>query len=140
MKNKSDVLVCFKIFHKMVQTQYSTIVKVLRSDNGTEYSNRAFGEYLSSQGIQHQTTCPYTPEQNRVAERKNIHLLEVTQNMMISMNVSQYLWGKTVLTAAYLINRMHSRMLDWKSSMEMLKGKNENILPLKTFDCVLYAR
>jgi Integrase core domain/GAG-pre-integrase domain len=88
MKNKSDVLACFKIFHKMVQTQYSTIVKVLRSDNGIEYSNRAFGEYLSSQGIQHQTTCPYTSEQNRVAERKNIHLLEVTQSMMISMNVS----------------------------------------------------
>jgi hypothetical protein len=35
MKNKSDVLVCFKIFHKMVQAQYGAVVKVLRFDNGT---------------------------------------------------------------------------------------------------------
>jgi Integrase core domain len=60
MKNKSDVLNCFKNFHKMVQTQYGTVVKILRSDNGIEYSNTTFGEYLSFQGIQHQTMCPYT--------------------------------------------------------------------------------
>jgi GAG-pre-integrase domain/Integrase core domain len=48
MKNKSDVFTCFKDFHKGIQTQYSAVVKVLRSDNGTEYTNRAFGEYLSS--------------------------------------------------------------------------------------------
>jgi Integrase core domain len=67
MKNKSNVLACFKDFHKMIQTQYGAVVKVLRSDNETKYTNRAFGEYLSSHGIQHQTTCPYTSEQNKVA-------------------------------------------------------------------------
>ncbi|KAJ3668810.1 hypothetical protein LUZ61_022792 [Rhynchospora tenuis] len=92
-----------------VQTQYGAIVKVLRSDNGTEYTNRAFAEYLSAQGIQHQTTCPYTPAQNGVAERKNRHLLEVARSMMISMNVPKHLWGQAVLTAAALINRMPSR-------------------------------
>jgi hypothetical protein len=53
--------------------------------------------------------------------------------MMISINIPQYLWGQTVLIATYLINRMLSRVLDWKFPMEMLKGKNENIFPLKTF-------
>ncbi|XP_020240779.1 uncharacterized protein LOC109819453 [Asparagus officinalis] len=52
-----------------VQTQYGAVVKVLRSDNGTEYTNKVFGEYLSSHGIQHQTTCPYTPAQNGVAKK-----------------------------------------------------------------------
>ena len=100
MKNKSDVFACFKDFHKGVQTQYGVVVKVLRSDNGTEYTNTVFREYLSSQGIQHQTTCPYTPEQNGVAERKNMHLLETARSMMISMNVPKYLWGQAILTAA----------------------------------------
>jgi transposase InsO family protein len=76
IKNKSDVLVCFKNFHKMVQTQYGAIVKVLRSDNRIKYSNRAFGEYISSQGIQHQITCPYTPEQNG-RTNNYLRLLEV---------------------------------------------------------------
>jgi hypothetical protein len=105
-----------------------------------QYSNRVFGEYLSSQGIQHQTMCSYTPEQNGVAERKNKHLLEVTRSMMISMNVPLYLWGQTVLIAAYLINKIPSRVLDWKSSMKMLEGKNENIFPLKTFGCVRFVQ
>jgi transposase InsO family protein len=48
MKNKNDVFACFKDFHKGIQAQYGAVVKVLRSDNGTEYTNRAFGEYLSS--------------------------------------------------------------------------------------------
>jgi transposase InsO family protein len=61
MKNKSDILVCFKHFHKVAQTQYGAVVKALRSDNGTEYTNKAFEEYLSAHGIHHQTTCPYTP-------------------------------------------------------------------------------
>ena len=52
-------------------------VKILRSDNGTEYINGKFSNFLSSYGIIHQTTCVNTAEQNGVAERKNRHLLEV---------------------------------------------------------------
>jgi transposase InsO family protein len=48
MKNKSEVFACFKDFHRSIQTQYEAVVKVLRSDNGTEYTNRIFGEYLSA--------------------------------------------------------------------------------------------
>ncbi|KAJ9550922.1 hypothetical protein OSB04_014967 [Centaurea solstitialis] len=123
-----------------VQTQYGAAVKVLRSDNGTEYTNKSLQEYLSVHGIHHQTTCPYTPAQNGVAERKNRHLLEVTRCMMISMNVPKHLWGQAVLTAAYLINRMPSKLLEWKTPIMMLKGENEYILPLKVFGCVCFVK
>jgi Integrase core domain len=91
MKNKSEVFNYFKDFHRSIQTQYGVIVNVLRSDNGIEYTNRLFGEYLSVQGIHHQTICPYTPAQNEIAEKKNRHLLEVVRSMMISMNVPKQL-------------------------------------------------
>jgi hypothetical protein len=90
-KNKSEVFDCFKDFHRSIQTQYGAVVKVLRSANGTKHTNIMFGEYLSAQGIYHQTTCPYTPAQNEVAERKNRHLLEVARIMMISVNVPKQL-------------------------------------------------
>jgi hypothetical protein len=45
-----------------------------------------------------------------------------------------------VLTAVYFINRMSSRVLDWKSPTEMLKGKNKNILPLKIFGCICFVQ
>jgi hypothetical protein len=63
MKNRSEVLACFKDFHKEVQTQYGAVVKVLRYES----TSKAFGEYLSSQSIQHQTT--YT-HQSRIEKQK----------------------------------------------------------------------
>jgi Integrase core domain/GAG-pre-integrase domain len=40
LRSKDEVLECFKMFHKMVETQFEKKVKVLRSDNGTKYTNR----------------------------------------------------------------------------------------------------
>src|SRR4051812_29451346 len=82
MKQKSEVMTCFQNFDSYVRTQFDKRIKVLRSNNGTEYTNKEFGAYLSSQEIQHQMTCPYTPAQNVVAERKNRYLLEVTRALM----------------------------------------------------------
>ena len=59
MRKKNEVFACFKDFHRAVQTQFGVVVKVLRSDNGIEYANITFRAYLSDQGIQYQTTCPY---------------------------------------------------------------------------------
>ena len=39
-------------------------IKTLRSDNGWEYINKDFNELLKRNGILHQRTMPYTPQQN----------------------------------------------------------------------------
>jgi hypothetical protein len=70
-----------------------------------------FGEYLSAQGIHHQTTCPYTPAQNEVAKRKNRHLLKVTRSM-ISMNIPKLFLGQAILIATQLINTVPLRVLE----------------------------
>ena len=72
MKHKSEVLQCFRNFCSLVGNQYDARVKVLRTDNGTEYVNNEFGNFLSAHGILHQTTCHDTPPQNGVAEKKKI--------------------------------------------------------------------
>lgn len=140
LMNKSDVFECFVDFHNMIKTQYNASVKVLRTDNGTEYVNKEFDEYLSSFGIIHQTTCPGTSEQNGLAERKNRHLLEVTRCLMMEMNVPKFLWTEAVMTAAYLINRMPSRMLDYKTPIECLKGETSYVVPPKVFGCVCFVK
>jgi hypothetical protein len=79
--------------------------------------------------------CPYIPAQNEVAERKNRHMLEVAR-CMISMNVPKYLWGRAIMTAAQLINRMPSRVSERQIPMEILQGKNMSIPPPKMFGCM----
>ena len=91
------------------------------------------------QGIIHQTTCPGTPPQNGVAERKNRHLLEVARSLMFQMNVPKYLWSEAVMTAIYLINRMPSRILGMKSP-ELLLGRCDFKVPPKVFCCVCFIK
>ena len=63
---------------------------------------------MSHHGIIHQTSCPYTPQQNGVAERNNRHLIETARTLLIKSHVLLRFWGDAVLSACYLINRMPS--------------------------------
>ena len=139
LKHKSEVLSAFKDFYTLVCNQYNANVKVFRSDNGTEYLNGDFDSFLASRGIIHQTTCVNTAQQNGVAERKNRHLLEVARSLMFKMNVPKFLWGEAVKTAAYLINRMPSRILGYKTPVECLSGSNYFIVPPKIFGCTCFV-
>lgn len=71
MKEKIEVFEIIIDFLKTVKRDTGHTVKCLRSDNGTEYINKRVQSLLLDNGIQHQTTIPYTPEQNGRAERKN---------------------------------------------------------------------
>ena len=64
LKNKNQTLEAFKSFKAKAERQTGKKVKTLRSDNGLAYVNAEFRKVLDSEGIRHQTTCPYTPQQN----------------------------------------------------------------------------
>ncbi|CAN7030331.1 unnamed protein product, partial [Brassica rapa subsp. trilocularis] len=83
---------CFDLIHSDVWTapclsRENHKYYIFRSDNGGEYTGQAFKLHLAQHGILHQTSCPYTPQQNGVAERKNRHLMEVARSMMFQSNV-----------------------------------------------------
>jgi len=139
LKHKSDVFSVFKDLIAIIKNKFGKTIKILCSDNGTEYVNQEFGHFLASNGIEHQTTCVNTPEQNGVAEHKNRHLLEVARSLMFTMNVPKFFWGEAMKTAAYLINRMPLRVLDNKSLAELLLGSNDFFVPPKVFGCVCFV-
>lgn len=95
--------------------------------------------FLSSYGGLHQTSCVGTPQQNGVAEWKNRDLLEKTRAIMLQMNVPKSFWSYGVLTATYLVNRLASRMLDFKSPLEVLQEKRPDISHLKVFGCTCFV-
>lgn len=102
---KSMVLQIFKEFKNMAETQTGQKIKILRTDNGTEYCNGAMKTFLRTAEIIHQTTAPYTPEQNGVAERVNRTLIEKARCMLYEAELPITFWAEAVCTAAYLINR-----------------------------------
>ena len=74
----------FKDFCTMVQNQFQAKIKVLRVNNGKEYFSNILGEYILQNGIIHKSTYFDTPQQNRIVERKNRHLLKVAQEIMFT--------------------------------------------------------
>ena len=111
MKEKSEMGQIFLDFNAMIQTQFQTKIQVLKTDNAKEFYHSVLSDYLLKQGIVHLSSCVDTPQQNEIAERKNRHLLEVARSIMFATHVPKHFWGEAVLTAAYLINRMPSRVL-----------------------------
>jgi hypothetical protein len=56
------------------------------------------------------------------------------------MNVPKLFWANAVLTAAYLLNRMPSRILKGKSPFEMFfPRKNSFSIPPRVFGCVSFV-
>ncbi|GJY45160.1 putative ribonuclease H-like domain-containing protein [Tanacetum coccineum] len=58
-------------------------VKVIRCDNGTEFKNREMNQFYEMKGILRQFSVARTPQQNRVAERRNRTLIEAARTMLV---------------------------------------------------------
>ena len=70
-KESDEVLDRFKEFKSLVENQTGRRIKVLRSDNGGEYTSGGFVDFYGDVGIKREFTAPYNPQHNGVIERKN---------------------------------------------------------------------
>nr|GEU77426.1 ribonuclease H-like domain-containing protein [Tanacetum cinerariifolium] len=73
---------CMINFMNLILNQFKFSIKIVKSDNGTEFVNNKMHNLLNSLGIVHQTSCAYTLQQNGVVERKHIHLLNVARSLL----------------------------------------------------------
>jgi hypothetical protein len=65
----------------MVQNEFDAKVKKIRSVNGTKFKNTQVEDFLDEESIKHEFLAPYTPQQNRVAERKNRTLIKMARTV-----------------------------------------------------------
>jgi hypothetical protein len=94
----------FKQYKAMVENEIGHKIKVLRSDNGGEFVSKKFDTFLAECGIQQQTSAPYSPQQNGVAERANRSIMECARSMILAQGLELEFWGEVVNTAVYIKN------------------------------------
>lgn len=135
MKNKHEVFEKFREYKALVENQSGKKIKVFRSDNGTEYVNTQFKEYFRESGIQFETSAPYTPEQNGVAERLNRTIVEKARCMLSQSGLPASFWAEATNTAIYLKNRSPTKALIGKTPEEMWSGKIRSLKHLRVFGC-----
>ncbi|KAE9084570.1 hypothetical protein PF010_g20776 [Phytophthora fragariae] len=105
LKKKSEVASKLKVFMRFYEKQWGERLMCLRSDNGTEFVNKDVARICTLNGIMHQRTVPYSPQQNRVAERMNRTIMEKARSMLHYKSVPTVWWAEAVSTAVYVINR-----------------------------------
>jgi transposase InsO family protein len=139
MKQKGEVFQHFLNFKAMVENEKGVSIKCLRFDGGGEYFSNEFSEYLKEHGIQRKYSCSYSPQQNGVVERKNMHIAKITRAMLNEKNLSNYFWVEAVATIVYIMNRTPTATVHGMTPEEKFTGKKPDVSHLKVFGCIAYV-
>ena len=104
MTVKSETFQMFQNFKSRVENEIGTRIHNLRTDRRGKYLSHEFCQFLTGNGIYHQLTMSRTPQQNRMAERRNCSIIERTCCMANANNYPGFLWPKVVNAANHFIN------------------------------------
>jgi transposase InsO family protein len=107
MKNKHETSAKLQQYLVLIERQYGYIPKRVRIDQGREYLTNKFRTWCADQGIIIETTAPYSPLQNGVAERMNRTLTELARAMIIARNIPKSIWPEAVNHGTYIHNRSY---------------------------------
>jgi hypothetical protein len=117
---------------RWAQNEFGLRIKKIRSDNETEFKNSQIEGFLE-EGIKHEFSSPYMPQQNGVVERKNRTLLDMERTMLDEYNTPDWFWAEAVNTACYAINRLYLHRIFKKTSYELLTDKKPNVSYFRVF-------
>lgn len=138
LKSKSQVTQTTIETIKHLQRQSGKKIRTIRTDNGTEYVTHQLTGFLRNEGIGHQTTTPYTPQQNGKAERLNRTLQERVRAMLADANLKPEFWAEAVQTAAYVRNQSPVAGKN-KTPWELFYGTKPDVSGLRVFGTKAYV-
>jgi transposase InsO family protein len=85
-----------------MENQTSTKIKTLRSNDGGEYTLKAFKDFCAGVGIKRELIVLYNPRQNEVVERKNRAIVGVAKSMMYDKDLPKFLWAEACNIVVYI--------------------------------------
>nr|GEZ35968.1 ribonuclease H-like domain-containing protein [Tanacetum cinerariifolium] len=135
LKSKDETTPILKDFIRKAENQFNHKVKTIRSDNGTEFKNSELTELCGLKRIKREYSNARTPQQNRVAERKNMTLIEAARTMLVDLFLPTTFWAEAVKTACYVLNRVLVTKPQNKTPCQLLTGRQPIISYIRPFGC-----
>lgn len=108
--NKSDFFSVYLAFKQMVFTQSNACIKVIHSDGGGEFVSEKLKAHFGKKGILHQLTCPHTPEQAGVVERRHRSIVEIGLTQLFHSRLPATNWNESFQTAVYLLKSLPTKV------------------------------
>lgn len=138
MKNKLDFPQILSNFLIFLQTQFSWKVKIFQSDGGTAFINHHFAYFLLANGTHHRVSYSYTLQQNGRVERKHHHIIETSLAMLFNAQAPTSPWVDAFVFFVFIINRLTSKVLQYKIPFELLYSTVPNYDLFRVFSCRLF--
>jgi len=98
-KHKSETHAKLGHFLKLCETITGNKVKTVRTDQGSEFKNKENSALFEREGIIHETSDTYMPQQNGKIEREMRTVGEAARTMLKAAKVKESLWAEAVNTA-----------------------------------------
>jgi hypothetical protein len=133
LQEKSQTQETLKGFLRRAQNEFGLRIKKIRSDNGTEFKNSQIEGFLEEEGINHEFSSHYTPQQNGVVERKNRTVLNMARTMLDEYKIPDRFWAEAINTACYSINQLYVHRILKKTSYVLLTSKKPNVSYFRVF-------
>ncbi|GKB72235.1 putative ribonuclease H-like domain-containing protein [Tanacetum coccineum] len=124
-----------KTFIIEIENQLDHKVKVIKSDNGTEFKNSVMNQFCEMKGIKREFSVAMTTQQNDVSEKKNKTLIEATRTMLVDSKLPTTFWAEVVNTAYYVLNRVLVIKPHNKTPYELICRRTPLIDFMKPFGC-----
>ncbi|GJW98607.1 putative ribonuclease H-like domain-containing protein [Tanacetum coccineum] len=137
LATKDETSGILKTFITEIENQLDYKVKVIRSDNGTEFKNSVMNQFCEMKGIKREFSVARTPQQNGVAERRNRTLIEAARTMLVDSKLPTTFWAEAVNTACYVLNRVLVIKPHTKTPYELIHGRTPLIDFMKPFGCLV---
>ena len=138
LENKGDTFDKFYNWSKEIKNIFNKNITYIRTDNGTEFKNLKFKSFCSTNGIIHQFTIPYSPQQNGRAERFNGTLINSAKALLNEAKLSRQFWECAVDTANYIHNRIPHSGIKNKIPFEILFKTKVDYTHFKVFGCRVF--
>ena len=133
---KDEVHQKLRVYVTQLKNEANKPLRTLVSDRGSELTSRRTQEFLLENGISHEVSAPFTPEQNGLIERDNRTIAEAMRTMLIHKNLPEKLWGEAANTAVYLLNRVPNKNTGRTTPFERYFGKKPRVSHLRAYGCL----
>ncbi|MBW0532137.1 hypothetical protein O181_071852 [Austropuccinia psidii MF-1] len=107
-------------------------IMTIRTNNGAEFCNHFFNDFLKEKGIIHELSVPYEHHQNGQIKRTNRTLSEIAKTSLIAANLPTSLWPYAFRHAAWIFNRpLHSNSKI--TPYEIVGSRKPSLVQLRVF-------
>lgn len=137
---KSDALAVVKEIRTREELQTGRKLLAIRTDGGGEFNSDAWNTFFRETGIIHQTTSPYSPQQNGVVERSNRTNLDMIRCLLKEAGLPQQDWLEAYKFTLHIRNRMPTQALEGMVPFEAYYGVKPDLSDIRVFGCLAYAK